>query len=575
MRILTTTITILAIFYFLATGSSASSVRSARRTNGWKISKPAKGQDSVSIAFLVKQKNQEMIDKMFWDRSNPRSENFGRWLPKADIGAIVKNSEGTQAVETFLLKNGVDSNTISMSAHGEYITAKMKISTAERLLSCKFHEYVHKDSDREILKTELFIIPEELEAHVSHISHISHFPHVRQRRRPIVLPSNLLHDEFKDESVTPKLIKDFYNVDDVVVQSKNVTQSVFESLGQDYSPEDLYQFQEKFKLVKEDMWKIIGPNDPNKCKEDEASCGEANLDVQYIQAVAQKAKTVYWSMPPEGEIFLDWIMQVSKEEHPPLVHSVSYGEYEESSSLEVKQAFNMELQKLGLRGVSVLVSSGDDGVANFLSRQDETKCGYNPSFPASSPFVTAVGATQGPEAGSKEIACSSVTGGQITTGGGFSDIFRTPEYQKEAVTNFFKSVRNNPPEPGYNTRGRGIPDVSIMGRNYKIVDGGEWIQVSGTSASAPVFTGMITLINDLRIQNGKPTLGFLNQILYSLPSSVWNDITEGSNHCAAFNGYSSHPVCCDEGFESGLGWDPVTGLGTPKFDQLKKHLLEI
>jgi subtilase family serine protease len=54
--------------------------------------------------------------------------------------------------------------------------------------------------------------------------------------------------------------------------------------------------------------------------------------------------------------------------------------------------------------------AGDDGVGNFPARQGAQYCGFNPSFPASSPYVVAVGATQGPEAGNPEIACSSLTG---------------------------------------------------------------------------------------------------------------------------------------------------------------------
>jgi subtilase family serine protease len=60
------------------------------------------------------------------------------------------------------------------------------------------------------------------------------------------------------------------------------------------------------------------------------------------------------------------------------------------------KAFNTAVQKLALRGVSVLASSGDDGVANQRAREDDGYCGFYPSFPASSPYVLAVGATRGP-----------------------------------------------------------------------------------------------------------------------------------------------------------------------------------
>jgi tripeptidyl-peptidase-1 len=105
--------------------------------------------------------------------------------------------------------------------------------------------------------------------------------------------------------------------------------------------------------------------------------------------------------------------------------------------------------------------------------------------------------------------------------------------------------------------------VSILGKAYVIVDGRAFNYESGTSASAPVFGGMISLINDHRIANGKSPLGFLNTALYKLPATVWHDITKGRNHCTA-----TTAVCCQQGFYAAPGWDPVTGLGSPRFQSL-------
>jgi tripeptidyl-peptidase-1 len=185
--------------------------------------------------------------------------------------------------------------------------------------------------------------------------------------------------------------------------------------------------------------------------------------------------------------------------------------------------------------------------------------------------VTSVGATQGPESGLKEIACSSRTNGSITTGGGLSAFFAVPKYQKRQVDNFLNLMKGRA-VPGY-PYGRATPDVSALGHNYVIVNGNKFITVSGTSASSPVFAAMITLINDARIQMGKKSLGFLNPALYQADSSVWNDITEGENFCVA----SHHPGtgCCKQGFYAIPGWDAVTGLGTPVFPKLKKYLLSL
>jgi len=315
---------------------------------------------------------------------------------------------------------------------------------------------------------------------------------------------------------------------------------------------------------------VIGPEDPTECKKDPSKCGEANLDVQYITSIAEGATTWFWSIDATSQDpFTDWVYAVDNEPNAPFVHSISYGGYEyESTTMD---SFNLELQKLGLRGMSVIISSGDDGVANYNARGDASQCGYNPSFPATSPFATAVGATQGPESNSDEVACTSSTGGLITTGGGFSTIFDRPSYQDKQVTNYLNIVSPQP-YAGFNTKGRGIPDVAIMGHNYVIVDGGQFEVESGTSASAPVFAGMITLVNNARLLAGKKTLGFLNQALYNLDSSIWNDITKGENNCCAGQ---AQPICCKQGFTAAIGWDPLTGLGTPKFDKFLAALLAL
>jgi subtilase family serine protease len=99
----------------------------------------------------------------------------------------------------------------------------------------------------------------------------------------------------------------------------------------------------------------------------------------------------------------DFIISLANAPNPPNVISISYGGPESSVTSNQKYTFDYEAIKLGLIGTSVIVSSGDDGVAGNQARVSSIFCGYNPQFPASSPWVTAVGATQGPESGGEEV----------------------------------------------------------------------------------------------------------------------------------------------------------------------------
>lgn len=182
---------------------------------------------------------------------------------------------------------------------------------------------------------------------------------------------------------------------------------------------------------------------------------------------------------------------------------------------------------------------------------------FNPSFPGTCPYITAVGATQvkpGASVTQPEEAAESV----IYSGGGFSNVFSTPSYQTSALATYFK---NHLPPYGpdrYNTsqHSRGLPDVSANGVNYVVAVDGAFSYIYGTSASSPTFGSVMTLVNSARLNVGKSPVGFINPVLYKYPGML-NDITSGGNQ-----------GCGTPGFEAVKGWDPVTGLGTPNFPRM-------
>lgn len=222
-----------------------------------------------------------------------------------------------------------------------------------------------------------------------------------------------------------------------------------------------------------------------------------------------------------------------------------------------------------LKGVTIVASSGDDGAFAPDLALDSGACSYAPNFPASSPYVTAVGATFGPESGEQERACQADLGGLITSGGGFSTNAERPFWQNSAVTSY---LEGNLPGGLFNKNGRGIPDVSLLGHNFEEIIGGIPYAVSGTSASAPLFAAMVSLVNAARLQDGKGPIGFLNIILYDSYKKWANDITVGDNSCSG----TSRPHCCDgRGFTATNGWDPVTGLGSVNFSSFSSFLTNL
>ncbi|KAH8079080.1 subtilisin-like protein [Cristinia sonorae] len=251
---------------------------------------------------------------------------------------------------------------------------------------------------------------------------------------------------------------------------------------------------------------------------------------------------------------------------PANVISTSYGYNEADLTPAYTARQCAEYGKLGLMGVTVLYSSGDNGVAGnggLCLNPDgtQTRSGkiFNPSFPGGCPFVTSVGATQvnpGAKVTDPESACMQV----IFSGGGFSNYFAIPEYQKTAVKTYL--TKFSPPfsHDLWNATGtaRAFPDLSANGANYVVAVNGQFSRVFGTSASSPVIGAILTAINDARLVIGKRPIGFINPTIYSPRfARAFNDITTGTN-----------PGCGTDGFAATTGWDPVTGLGTPNFAKL-------
>ena len=184
-----------------------------------------------------------------------------------------------------------------------------------------------------------------------------------------------------------------------------------------------------------------------------------------------------------------------------------------------------------------------------------------PSWPASSPWVTSVGATRfaGQKVGGEEVASD-----QFGSGGGFSTQFaQSPHatWQSAMVAAYLKGAPQLPPAGSFPPLGRATPDVSALGEGYHVYAGGRNGPVGGTSASAPAFAALVSLLNEARLQAKLPAMGFLNPFVYHY-ADAFHDVIKGTNAI----GRGTGPL--EYGFNCTKGWDPATGVGTPNFGKL-------
>jgi kumamolisin len=269
---------------------------------------------------------------------------------------------------------------------------------------------------------------------------------------------------------------------------------------------------------------------------------EVMLDIEVVASVSLGAQIVVYFAP---NTTLGWLRAIHAAIHDafhqPSVISISWGGPEQTWTRQALRAINFQFMVAAAMGITVCAAAGDngytDGVAGTSAHVD---------FPASSPYVLACGGTS-LESSDGNISSETVWNNgpnsanpSSGTGGGVSAFFPLPSYQNAA--NVPPSV--NPP----NKSGRGVPDVAgdaDPNTGYRVrVDGTDQI-VGGTSAVAPLWAGLITLINQ---KLGKPS-GFLNPLLYNqgVAGGGFNNIISGSN-----GAYKAVP-----------GWDACTGLGSP------------
>jgi kumamolisin len=283
------------------------------------------------------------------------------------------------------------------------------------------------------------------------------------------------------------------------------------------------------------------PGDPN------GADGEVMLDIEVAGAVAPGAKIAVYFAPNSDQGFQDAITTaVHDQANKPSVISISWGGPESSWTTQAMNALDQACASAGALGVTVTVAAGDNGSTDGVSDGAD-----HADFPASSPHVLSCGGTTLIASGSQiqqETVWNELSAGGGATGGGVSTQFPLPTWQANA----------NVPTPSGGTAGRGVPDVSGDAdpqTGYDTLVDGQAQVIGGTSAVAPLWAGLLALINQSLAKSGASpaTVGFINPVIYQASSaSAFHDITQGNNG----------------DFSAGPGWDACTGVGTPIGQQL-------
>eukprot|EP00927_Polykrikos_kofoidii_P055957 TRINITY_DN5013_c0_g1_i1.p1 TRINITY_DN5013_c0_g1~~TRINITY_DN5013_c0_g1_i1.p1 ORF type:complete len:587 (+),score=108.18 TRINITY_DN5013_c0_g1_i1:71-1831(+) len=550
--------------------------------DGWTLS-PADEDLIVRPMFMLRHAPGSVarLHEFIEEASTPGRPGYGKYLTMADLKERLPVAEGAgEAVVTLLAEHGVGKSKISLSASGDMLQAEMSSATARDMFSAEFNLYEHPSSKRRIVRSAVgYTLPAHIKKHVYLVGNLVEFPEVR---RLIQVEVPVENTNFGNDCgwwcggrTTPGVLAARYGFnlsENLDFTSTDTGMATAEFQGVYYDTRSFDYFQQKCGLKeKVQVDHQIGTNVEWHCLTGDP-CIEALLDIEYAKAVS--GGIALTNIFNHDYSLLNWAMQVDNlGDGGPSVHSISYGNDEVQqgevapsgmSGKEFMEATNVQFAKLAARGVSVMVASGDQGVCG------RSGCGrrFHPDFPASSPFVTAVGGT--------DFAVKSVIGEEeawSSGGGGFSDEFDRPTWQRQAVEGYLAAASkagNLPADSYFNRTGRAYPDVAALGgeRNpfciaAKIFPFIEKLQgVAGTSASCPVFAAIVARLNAARLARGMPRMGFMNPWIYQHPE-VFHDVTKGIND----NG-GSH------GFAALSGWDPTTGMGTPSFETMLHAALQ-
>ena len=279
---------------------------------------------------------------------------------------------------------------------------------------------------------------------------------------------------------------------------------------------------------------------------------------------------MYESSPVASAVLKSLIFAIESKNQRPDVISASLGGCESGNLRSLGQRgiglYETAFELAASTGISVVAASGDDGSSTCVDGKGNPTPKLAVSFPASSPFVTAVGGTNIALNAANQITASVVWNDgpsqAAAAGGGSSKLFGEPTYQDAFQTS---------------TR-RQIPDVSLMADlapGYEIYCTAKpqpcghngWLFIGGTSAGTPLLAGGVALADQALRQAGQSGLGFVNPLLYSIASSntalvapptaasVFSDVTTGSNDLFGTRG---KPLgCCT----ATPGYDDASGLG--------------
>jgi subtilase family serine protease len=545
----------------------------------------------VTLQVAPAPSQQAALETLLAEQQDPASPNYHNWLTSEHFADHFGMSrKDTAKITNWLRSEGF---TIVQVAHARnWVAFSGTAAQVQTALHTQIRRYV-VDGEQHYANATNVSLPQALAGVVTSVRGLNDFlwkSTVALRTNTHAEASNSWNSFYSSGNgnfLAPDDIATIYDIKPLYAAGIDGTNMNLIIVGQtDINLLDITQFRSNFNLpaIKLQQTLAAGCVDPGIT----GDLPEADLDLEWSGAVARNANIIFVKCDAKsGGVFTS--AQYAIDNNLGTVISMSYGGCEPINGQTAATGIRAIIQQANSSGITFMSSAGDEGAAACDAGQPPpAKGGLEVNLPASVPETTALGGSEfnegtgtywgsnGPNFGSALSYIpeegwndTALGGGFASTGGGKSIYFNKPAWQ-----------------PG--TDGvRDVPDVTIAASadhdGYLLCTSGSCANgivndtfiAGGTSASSPVFAGIVTLLNQYLVKNGlisKPGLSNINPTLYQLAKgnpSAFHDIATGNNivPCtpgtpAGYPASQQCPAAAQFGYSAAAGYDLVTGLGS-------------
>jgi subtilase family serine protease len=542
----------------------------------------------ITLQVSPSPEQQAALDKLLAEQQDPASPNYHNWLtPEQFAGRFGMSRRDTATIANWLRSEGF--TIVQIARARNWVAFSGTAAQVQSVLHTQIHRFL-VDGEQHYANTTEVSLPKALVGIVTSVNGLNDFlwkSMVARRMSTQGGTWSSFYSSGNGNFLAPDDIATIYDIKPLYAAGIDGTNMNLVIVGQtDIALSDITEFRTGFNLptIKLQQTLATGCVNPGTT----GDLVEADLDLEWSGAVARNANIIFVQCDAaHGGVFTSAQYAIDNDLAP--VISMSYGGCEPLNGQTTATQIRAVIQQANSSGITFMSSAGDEGAAACdTGHPPPATGGLEVNLPASVPETTALGGSEfnegsgtywgsnGPNLGSALSYIpeegwndTALGGGFASTGGGKSIYFSKPAWQ--SGTDGVRDVPDvtiaaSPDHDGYLLCTSGSCAGGIVNDNFI---------AGGTSASSPVFAGIVTLLNQYLLKNGlvtKPGLSNINPTLYQRAKSdptAFHDITTGNNIVPCTPGtpptYPTSqqcPAAGQFGYSAGSGYDLVTGLGS-------------